>query len=79
MIAGLPVLGVNVSGINEVLENGACGYLVERNEDAIVKGILTLSGDKAYRASLCEKSLKKSQEFLDSHTVYEYEQLITMR
>jgi glycosyltransferase involved in cell wall biosynthesis len=53
MSAGLPVIGSDVGGIPDIIENGKNGLLVpERSPDKLAEALLTLVRDTALRERL---------------------------
>ena len=52
MACGVPVIGVNVRGISEVIEHGVTGYLCERSPEGVRQAISTVLGDDVLRESL---------------------------
>ena len=79
MSCGMPIIGTNVPGLKNTIQNGSNGLLVESNEDAIKQGILKLLKDAPLRSFLgnearefiisnCSKEVvfQKDFELLDS-------------
>ncbi|HET9050818.1 MAG TPA: HAD-IB family hydrolase, partial [Candidatus Dormibacteraeota bacterium] len=52
MASGLPVVGVDAGGVADLVLDGRTGILAEPGGDAWERGVLTLAGDPAARASL---------------------------
>ncbi|MEL7357655.1 MAG: glycosyltransferase [Cyanobacteria bacterium J06560_6] len=83
MSAGLPVLSTFHSGIPEIVENGASGFLVdERNADLLKEKLKTLIADHNLRIEMGKCGRKKIRddynlEKLDSHLTLMYRQLIS--
>lgn len=52
MACGMPVIGTNVKGINEVIEHGKNGILCDTNSKSIREAIVTLMGDEELRQNI---------------------------
>lgn len=52
MAAGLPAVAANVPGIDEVVDEGKTGYVVEPAPEAAARAVLRLAGDAALRRDL---------------------------
>lgn len=60
---GKPILATECSGPKEMLNNGACGMLVENNDDAIFRGLKKMIKDEALRGEYARKALTRSKMF----------------
>lgn len=58
MACGLPVIGTNVKGINEVIEDGKSGILCDTNPDSISKAIIYLMKDNDLKKKLGKNARK---------------------
>lgn len=56
MSCGMPVIGTNVKGINEVIEHGKNGILCDTDSNSIRKAIITLMEDEKLRKKLGENA-----------------------
>jgi glycosyltransferase involved in cell wall biosynthesis len=56
MSCGMPVIGTNVKGINEVIEHGRNGILCDTDSNSIRKAIINLMGDEALKEKLGENA-----------------------
>lgn len=66
MAAGLPVVGSDVAGLNEVVANGETGLLVPPADPAALAGaVVRLAGDAALRAALGRAGLRRVRERFD--------------
>jgi len=85
MASGLPLVGTNVGGIPEIIENGVSGILVEpRNPQVLADAFVRLLGDEALRRTLGQGARKRvEKEFawpeISRKTVSVYERAITKR
>lgn len=58
MSCGMPVIGTNVKGINEVIEHGKNGILCDTDSDSIRAAIVTLMKDEELKQRLAENARK---------------------
>jgi glycosyltransferase involved in cell wall biosynthesis len=56
MSCGMPVIGTNVKGINEVIEHGKNGILCDTDSNSIRNAIISLMGDEALKEKLGENA-----------------------
>jgi UDP-glucose:(heptosyl)LPS alpha-1,3-glucosyltransferase len=57
--SGLPVVATPVGGVDELLEDGAAGILVERDPEAVGRAIARLAGDPDLRRRMGEGGRKR--------------------
>jgi glycosyltransferase involved in cell wall biosynthesis len=63
LACGLPIIGFNVSGLNELVVNGENGLLVQpRNNEALANAIICLLNDKALRTKLSDRARQLAVE-----------------
>jgi len=60
MSCGLPVIGANSPGINNIITHNSNGYLCETNSESLSSAIMELLGDH----SLCNKLGQNAREFV---------------
>jgi glycosyltransferase involved in cell wall biosynthesis len=58
MSCGMPVIGTNVKGINEVIEHGKNGILCNTDSNSIRNAIINLMGDETLKQNLGENARK---------------------
>ncbi len=76
MATGVPVIGANVGGLPEVVENGVSGVLGEAGDvDAMAKGALELLSDEAKYAAFSAAARKRSELFSLERVVPMYEEV----
>ncbi len=76
MATGVPVIGANVGGLPEVVENGVSGVLGEAGDvDAMAKGALELLADEAKYATFSAAARKRSELFSLERVVPMYEEV----
>lgn len=64
MYLGVPIIATNIGNLNEILEDGKEGILVEpNNEKQILSAIKKIDEDKNFRDSIIQNAKKKSEEF----------------
>ncbi|MEM3906770.1 glycosyltransferase family 4 protein [Saccharolobus sp.] len=72
MSCGLPVVGSNIPGINDVIINGENGFLVPvKNSEALADAILTLLSDAKLRRKLGQNARKLIVEKYDWNKIVE--------
>jgi N-acetyl-alpha-D-glucosaminyl L-malate synthase BshA len=81
MASGLPVVATNVTGINEIIEDGKNGFLVQsKNSEEIAKKILLLINNNDLRKNICDENRKKASKYSWQRTVqmleYVYERTL---
>lgn len=74
-ILGLPVLTTDCAGMDEILDNGKYGRIVENSENALLKGLRTLLADGEEFARLQAAAESRSKMLLRRSTVEEYDEL----
>ena len=62
MACGLPVIGTNVTGIREVIEDGENGILCDTDSDSIRQAITRLMGDEGLKKRLGENARKTIEQ-----------------
>ncbi|HEY7728762.1 MAG TPA: glycosyltransferase [Candidatus Eisenbacteria bacterium] len=69
MAAGLPVVGVRVGGIPEIVVHGETGLLVPAREPgALAAALAELAGDPSRRRAMGERALRRVREFSADRT-----------
>jgi glycosyltransferase involved in cell wall biosynthesis len=68
---GKPILATQVSGVEEILDQGSCGWVVSQNEESIYKGLKKLIEDTALREHLGSKALVHSKILFDHQKTIE--------
>jgi glycosyltransferase involved in cell wall biosynthesis len=64
MSAGRPIIGSNVGGIPELIDNGKNGYLIKpRNPKKIAKKVLKLLSNRKLMEEMGENGRKKAEQF----------------
>lgn len=85
MATGLPVLGMSVGGLPEVVESGVTGRLVPAGDiGALAEGIIALVGDETARNCMGLAGLRRARERFDAVRSAEshrdlYQDLLTRR
>lgn len=74
-ILGLPVLTTDCAGMDEILDGGKYGKIVENSENALLKGLRTLLADGEEFARLQAAAKSRSEMLLRRSTVEEYDEL----
>ena len=70
---GLPILGSNIGGIPELIEDGVNGFLVDVNNIEVYKDALyKIYRDKELRANIQKNNLEKSKKYTSGIMVNEY-------
>lgn len=82
MAAGMPVIGTNVGGIPEIIEDGVNGRLVPVNSPkSIAKTIIELLSDEVARKTISENALKTARNFnienMMQCTMYVYRKVLS--
>ena len=76
MATGVPVIGANVGGLPEVVENGVNGFLGGPGDvDAMAKGALELLTDEARYTAFSEAARARSEHFSLKRVVPMYEEV----
>jgi len=73
MACGLPCLGANVRGINEVIKHGYNGWLVETDSENIKSGIIKLMSNSNLRKKLGQNARKTIEEKYSLEKILEKE------
>lgn len=78
MSCGVPVVVTNVGGLPEVVEDGKCGYVIQKNDiQGFAKSVNQLLEDKDLRKRMGEAGIKRYNNYFNvSQMVEEYERLI---
>lgn len=70
MYLGVPVIATNIGNLNEILEDGKEGILVEpNNEEQILSAIKKIDEDKNFRDFIVKNAKKKSEKFSITETL----------
>ncbi|SDK20012.1 Glycosyltransferase involved in cell wall bisynthesis [Halovenus aranensis] len=76
MSAGLPIIGTDVAGIKEVVDDGGTGYLVPNNDEGALVNALSKIADPETRRKMGKQSYDKAREKFDiSETSTQYVRL----
>jgi glycosyltransferase involved in cell wall biosynthesis len=76
MAAGLPVVGTQVDGIHEFVQDGYNGLLVPtRNAEALADSMIRILGDGALRKRLSENALQTAKEFSWEKNIHSFTSL----
>lgn len=81
MVNGLPLVGTDVEGIRDVIEDGRNGFLVDLNDCAGFKNVLmTLLKDECLRKRLgdCSRAMAKEKYSIEK-CISEYQELFASR
>ena len=78
MSCGVPVVVTNVGGLPEVVEDGKCGYVIQKNDiQGFAKSVNQLLEDKDLRKRMGEAGIKRYNNYFNvSQMVEKYERLI---
>lgn len=63
MAAGLPVVAIKASGVEDMVKNGNDGILTDNNEENFVENVIKLIEDEDLRKKMSENAKMNSQEF----------------
>ena len=72
---GLPVMTTDCAGMDEILDKGTCGLIVDNSMLGIKNGLLTVIKDKEYYNGIKLAAEKKSQNFTNDFAVKQYDDL----
>lgn len=75
ILLGIPVLTTQCSGMNELLDNGNCGCIVENSESGLYSGLKELIVNKDLRLYYKERILARRTLFDDARILKEIEDL----
>lgn len=75
ILLGVPVLTTQCSGMNELLDKGNCGCIVENSESGLYLGLKNLIENEDLRGYYKERVLEQRKLFDDSHILKEIEDL----
>jgi glycosyltransferase involved in cell wall biosynthesis len=67
--SGLPIVATDVHGVDELVDEGAAGFVVERSAPAIAAALQALAGSPELRRSLGEAALARSEHFTWTRSV----------
>ncbi len=76
LVLGIPVITTLCSGMNEMLNNGEFGVIVDNNEDALYEGMYKLLSDKNLLNHYKNKAVERSKHFELSTTVQAVEHML---
>lgn len=63
MVLGKAIIATKVSGVEEILNNGEYGLVVDNNDEALYQGLKSMVADAALRNSLKEKAVAGATQF----------------
>ena len=69
MASGLPVIGIESPGINDLIQHGKTGVLTGIQDGDLARGILSLTRDPGERGRLAHNGSQASHQYHISHTV----------
>ena len=75
MVIGLPVITTDCAGMDEILENGKYGLIVDNSEDGLKSGLITLFENKQYYENIKTATEEKKKILNNSQAVKEYDEL----
>ena len=76
LVLGIPVITTLCSGMNEMLNNGEFGVIVDNNEDALYEGMYKLLSDKNLLNHYKNKAVERSKHFELNTTVQAVEHML---
>ena len=75
VILGTPVLTTRCSGMDEILDNGTAGMIVENSSDGIYQGLVKLLSQPELLASYADKAKRKSSYYQQHNNATKVEEL----
>lgn len=75
LLLGLPVLTTECSGMNELLDNGRCGLIVENSESGLYSGLKRIIESQDLLLYYKKQALARKEYFDDSKIVDDFEKL----
>jgi glycosyltransferase involved in cell wall biosynthesis len=75
LILGIPVLTTDCAGMDEILENGRYGLVVENTTDGILAGMKKILSDSQVFKKYSDLAIKRSNYFTMEKSIKEYERL----
>ena len=75
LLLGVPILTTNCSGMNELLDNGNCGLIVENTELGLYTGLKKMILDNNLRQHYKDKAIIRREFFDDVHVLNEVSKL----
>ena len=69
---GAPVLTTNCSGMDEILDNGKYGMIVDNDEDSLYNGLIKILSDKKIYYNYKNAVVKHSEELRSKTSLLEY-------
>lgn len=75
VVLGIPVLTTNCAGMDEILQNGECGMIVDNDEESLSKGLENILNDSRLYGKLKERAIERSREISASDALAEYKKL----
>ena len=75
MALGLPVLTTDCAGMNEILDNGETGLIVDNSEEGIKSGLVTLFEDNQMYMNIKNNTENKKELFSNKKAVKEFDDL----
>ncbi len=75
MVIGLPALTTDCAGMDEILDNGKCGLIVDNSEEGIKTGLTTLLENNQCYLDIKKAAEEKKKSFNNGQAVKEYDEL----
>lgn len=76
MVLGIPVLTTDCAGMDEILEGGKCGLIVENSENGLEKGLEEVLSQKSTQQWLLDVTKKRSTEITGESELNEFLNII---
>ncbi len=75
LLVGVPVITTDVSGMQELLENGRSGMIVNNDEDALYEGIKRIIDDTSLLTRLRREAQRRGEDFLKEKIISDVEKV----